>query len=247
MMNPTLAFLSVTNNKLTFAELLAYLRRQLRLQPLAMEALIEKVLVTGARETDLTIPEDELQKAANRWRRARGLDGAQQTQDALAANGLTPLDLQAMVESDLLISRFKQQLASTGLEQRFEEQKSRFARAQLTRLVSADEALARELLTQVHEGGDLLELAGRHELTVQGPALAYRFHLPAEQAEQIFGAEAGAVAGPFPGSGFSLVRIDEVLPAELDAVAAEVLGREAVDAWLAERLANLRIDWGSGE
>ena len=47
------------------------------------------------------------------------------------------------------------------------------------------------------------------------------------------------------GNGFSLVRIEEFLPAELDDVARTVLAGEAIEGWRADALRGLQVDFAA--
>ncbi len=67
--------------------------------------------------------------------------------------------------------------------------------------------------------------------------------LPADQAALLFGAAAGTVVGPLAGAGFSLMRVEEFLPAERDQTVNALLARAAVDEWLGARLRDLEINW----
>src|SRR5437016_2023103 len=79
-------------------DVLGLLHRRQQLKPLLWAALAEKVAITAARTAGLTIPDAELQQAADRFRYRHGLSTAEDTRRRLAGQFLTVEDWEAGLE-----------------------------------------------------------------------------------------------------------------------------------------------------
>src|SRR5262249_34180070 len=102
------------------AELLASLRQRGQLADLLRQALAEKVAVAAARDAGLTVPDAELQAAADDFRRRNGMHDAGGTHAWLAERGMGVPDLEAALERDLLIAKFQDHLFAHQGVARFE-------------------------------------------------------------------------------------------------------------------------------
>jgi putative peptide maturation system protein len=235
---------------LTLHGFLTGLRQGRQLRGLLQRAVVEHCVVTAARAAGLTISDEELQRAADLFRRSRGLHSAEQTRAWLAAEGLTLDDFEATLERDLLVARFRDHLTSRRLADHFAAGKERYRRARLRQIVAGSEGAARELLAQLQdEGRDFAELARAHSL--HGPSrlaggslgVVRLGALPPALAGPMSAARAGDVVGPLATEqGFVLVLVEELLSPELDDETAAAIRAELFDAWLAEQLRGATID-----
>jgi parvulin-like peptidyl-prolyl isomerase len=231
-------------------DLLVRLHRQRRLVPLLREAVAEEFLLLQVKQAGLTVSDEDLQQAADRFRHRHGLTGAEQTRQWLAREGRSVEDFEATLERDLLVAKFKQHLTQPRVAEHFAAHQGCYARAQLRQIVVASEELARELLAQItDEGRDFAELARAHSLhgssRQAGGSLGRvpRYALPAAAAEAVFAARAGAVVGPVAGEqGFHLFLVEAVEEPTLDETTAAVIRQELFDAWLKDQLKDMQID-----
>jgi parvulin-like peptidyl-prolyl isomerase len=246
----TMPIAAAGSTTLTLAEFLSALHRRQLLRPLLLEATVEKRLVEMARQAGLEISTEHLQQAVNRFRQQRGLRAVNQTDHWLAAQGLTLPDLETTLESDLLIVRLEERLTATPATDYFAANPDDFTRIRLRVLVVASEGEARELLSQLSDDGwAFADLARQHSLHLPsraaGGSLAplCRCELPPDVARAVASAAPGAVIGPLPGEkGFSLFLVEELLPADLNPPTMSLIRRHLFDAWLHERLAEVRLD-----
>jgi len=232
---------------LSLRDFLLRLRDRLQLQPLLREAVLEAVLLRQAGEAGLAVSTEQLQSAANAFRRRQGLHTAEQTNAWLAREGLSSMDLEAALERELLVARLREHVTAPRLAGHFAMHRDRYDRVRLDLIVVARADLARELLTQIREEGrDFAQLAREHSL--HGPSrdrggelgVLLRLHLP-PGAEAVFTAGEGEVIGPLAlPDGFHLFRVGASSAAELDGLTAELIRKEVFDAWLAERLGGAR-------
>jgi putative peptide maturation system protein len=215
-----------------------------RLLPLLGEAVVAEFVTAQARAAGLTVSAEELQAAADAFRRRAGLASAERTSAWLAGQRLAVVDLEDALERELLVAKFKDHLTCDRVAAHFAAHAADYASARLRLIVVAREDLARELLSQVREEGrDFADLAREHSQHPSRPAggdagTVLRRHLPRQLGDAVFAARAGAVVGPLPSpQGFQLTLVEATAPAELNEELAALIRQELFDAWLREQLA----------
>ena len=250
MFNLQSGTVSVNGTAVTIADILRSLHLRRRLVPLLREVAAESLVLSGAGQAGLAVSDDDLQQAADSFRRRQGLVKAEQMQKWLAREGLTLDDFEASLERDLLFARFRQHWTEPRLADHFKAHRDRYARAHLRQIVVASEGLARELLAEINDDGqDFADLARKHSL--HGPSrlaggsvgVVGRHALPRPLGDAVFAARPGQVVGPLPGpDGFRVVLVEDLLPPELDAETQAVVRSELFDGWLRDQLRDIRID-----
>jgi DNA-binding phage protein len=221
-----------------------------RLQPLLQDYLQDRLVVSAALAAGLTIVSEDVQLAADRFRQANHLSSAEDTHRWLADQQLSLADLEERLETELLITKFQQHLLDEQGEEYFQAHRAKYDRARLRRLVAPSEGAACEYLCRVtQEGASLAELARDHDVdpTARGLrgelGLVARWQMPIGVADAVFAAAPGAIVGPIATpQGFALYQVDEILPAKLDEATADRIREELFQAWVQQRLANIRID-----
>jgi parvulin-like peptidyl-prolyl isomerase len=210
-----------------------------------LEATGEHLACVAARAAGLTVADGELQKAADAFRQRQGLASAEQTNAWLARHHLSVLDLEDALERELLIDKFKDHLARDRLAAHFKAHEADYALARLRVILVAQQDLARELRTQIHEEGqDFAALAGAHSLHPSRAAggqlgLVMRRQLPPTVADAVFSAREGELVGPVAtAQGYQLVLVEGRAPPSLGPELAALIRQELFDAWLQERLAD---------
>jgi hypothetical protein len=193
--------------------LLTKLHRQGRLAPLIREALADQVVQEEARQAGLAVSTEELQKAADSFRRRHGLLSAADTQAWLNERGLSVDDFEAGLEEDLLAAKLRRQVSAAGLEVYFATHQADYERLRLGLLLVGRDDLAGELASQVRdEGRGLEDVAGEHGLAVARRRLA-RKDLAGPLAEALAPAQPGELVGPVATpAGFALLVLEERRP-----------------------------------
>jgi FKBP-type peptidyl-prolyl cis-trans isomerase (trigger factor) len=79
-------------------------------EPALREVVVRKITAEKARENGLKITNQKLQKAADAFRMIHGMNRASQTEAWLTGNGITLEALETYLETNLLISAFKDSL-----------------------------------------------------------------------------------------------------------------------------------------
>src|SRR5262249_24392417 len=187
--------------------------------------------------------------AADVCRKARGLHKASETQAWLAERRLGVEDFQALVERPLLRRKLAEHLTSGQVERYFAENRSQFDRARLSQILVGREGIASELLAQITEdGADFAALARKHSLDeTSAPAggslgVVDRKNLSPPDDAAGFGARPGDVVGPFKTpQGFHVIKVEEILPAQLDDKTTEAIRDRLFEDWLRQRQRLARV------
>ncbi len=236
---------SLPGVSLSLGQLLQTLHAQGRLRPLIVEALVGRLVQQQARQAGLSVTAEELQAAADSFRRAHGLHTATATRAWLDGQGLTVGDFETGLEERLLAAKLKHHQTAAQADESFAARRTDFERLQVAQVLVGSDDLARELASQVQdEGRNLEEVAREHGLPV-ARHLLFRKDLGGPLAEPLASARAGELVGPIATPrGFALVVVEERGPAELDGATRQALQDELFDAWLTGRMNQATIDLG---
>jgi putative peptide maturation system protein len=246
---PELIALVVNDETVTLPELLRH--AQLRGHLGFLQTIADLILIRqAAAQLGLEISDEELQAAADEFRAAHNLHKAADLLRWLAAQHLPLSAWEAGLEDDLLTEKLRAALTADKVELYFAQNKLAFEAATITRIVVAEESLAKELRAQIcEEEADFYALARAHSLdAATRPASGYvggvrRADLSATLEAAIFGAAAGAVVGPCKTeAGWELVKVEARPPAQLDAATRAQIEALLFAEWLAERRAKARLD-----
>jgi hypothetical protein len=216
-LNNTVAALGDT--RLTLADFLHWLKARGQLVPLVRAALADRVVQEMAQRADLSVTSEELQAAANAWRRRQGLSAVLDTHNWLAERGMSVDEFEAGLESLLLLTKLRRQVPASAVEARFAAEHAGYERLRLAELCLGREDLAQELASQVREEGRNLDtVAGEQRLqVVRGDC--YRKDVTGPLAEALASTAVGQLVGPVATPrGFVLVLLEECQPAVLDPI-----------------------------
>jgi hypothetical protein len=230
---------SLPGVSLSLGQLLQTLHAQGRLRPLVVEALAGRLVQQEARQVGLSVTAEDLQAAADAFRRTHGLHTATATRAWLDGQGLTVGDFEIGLEERLLAAKLKHYQTAAQADESFAARRMDFERMQVAQVLVGSDDLAREMASQVQdEGRDLEEVARAHGLPVVRHLL-FRKDLSGPLAFARAGELVGPVATP---KGFALVVVEERLPAELDGATRQRIQDELFDAWLGGRMNQATFD-----
>jgi parvulin-like peptidyl-prolyl isomerase len=243
MSTPDIVLASVAGTRLSLAGLLGWLHTHGRLGPLVREALAAQLIQQQARHAGLSATDEELQAAADAFRRRHGLHTAADTQAWLAARSLSVDDFEAALQQEVLAAKLRSHLTAVGVDGTFAAHPAGFERLRLAQVLVGREDLARELASQVHEEGrDLADVAreqGLHLVRVE----RFRKELNGPLATALESVGVGELVGPVgTPRGFALVLVEERRPAELDGATRQCIQDELFADWLAARLREANIN-----
>jgi hypothetical protein len=92
------------------AEVVDYMKITGAFTPALHKVVQRKITANAARKSKIKVSNAELQKAADAFRLANGLNKAKDTERWLKANGITLEALEDYLETNILINKFKDQL-----------------------------------------------------------------------------------------------------------------------------------------
>jgi putative peptide maturation system protein len=229
---------------LSFGEFLQSLKVSGNLSALLGPVVEGKLIASAAKKEGVSVKDDELQQAADDFRRGAGLHKAAETQRWLKQSRLTAADLESSLENVLLRQKLEEKLTQGRVEEHFARNRAQYDQAQLTHLVVAKEGLANELLSQIQEEGiEIADLALKHSLD-QGTrraggylGLVSRGDLRPAVASAVFSAQPGDVIGPLKTDrGYHLIKVEAIHRAELNQATAAAIRQELFSSWLQEQV-----------
>ncbi len=234
--------LTVAGQDVSLRDLLVYLRERRLLRSLLLGAAHDRLVQAAAREHGITVSDAELQRAADEFRSRHNLAGAADTRGWLESEGLSADDFEAGLERDLLRDKWRDHLTNRRLTDHFNAHRDAYTQLRLHNILVAREDLAHELQTQLQEGAEFAVLArahSRHASCATGGDLGVvlRAQLPTNTAAALATARAGDLVGPVATpAGFEFIKLEAVLPAELNPTTIAFIRRQLYDGWLQDNL-----------
>ena len=233
----------VPGSQLSLSGLLKRLRMLGRLRALALDALTDQLVQDEARQAGLSVTREELQFAADAFRRRHGLCAAADTHAWLSGQGMSVDDFKACLEHDLLAAKLRQHLTAGRVEGHFTAHQAGYERLRVAQLCVGREDLANELASQIRDDGrDLDAVAAEYKVRlVRGES--FRRDLASPLAEALVSAGPGQLVGPLVApQGFTLVLVEERQPPALDPATRQHIEDELFTAWVRERMREARLD-----
>jgi putative peptide maturation system protein len=215
-----------------------------------IEAAADGALIRQAATRDgITVSDGELQQAADQFRAARELHGAEETRSWLAARYLSFAEWESMLEAEVIGRKLRGALTEGEVERHFAVNRLAFDTAEVSQLVVRDEGVARELRAQiVEDGADFHALARQHSIDEAtrkaggylGPVK--RGALAAAAQAAVFGGREGEVVGPVKtDEGWKLIKVEALQPATLNEATREEIKSMLFHEWLAEQRSREQI------
>ncbi|MBI1918272.1 MAG: peptidylprolyl isomerase [Planctomycetes bacterium] len=246
---PSIVAVTVDDQPVSLRDVLHAWKVAGHLERLLEQAVQDRLIAEAARAEGVVVTDVELQTAADAFRKTRGLHKASDTEAWLAERRLGVEDFQTLVERPLLRRKLAEHLTRGQVERYFAENRSQFDRARLSQIVVGREGIASELMAQITEdGADFAALARKHSLdSASAPAggslgVVDRKKLSPSVEAAVFGARPGDVVGPFKtAQGFHVIKVEEILPAQLDDKTTEAIRDRLFEDWLRQRQRRARV------
>lgn len=202
----------------------------------------------SALKLGLKVSDAELQAGADAFRRSKGLNSADETENWLSSNHMSVYDLERAAADVVLETKLRQALTEADIDSYFDEHRSVYDVAACEVLRLSDEAAARDSRTLL-ESPEGFYAARTKVIRAErdrgrSPQLqvieGWRGAFPTELREVVFGASPGDVFGPVPTSGGWYVgMVDYLRPATLTAAVADDVSYVLFEAWLDEQQKNI--------
>lgn len=199
----------------------------------------------------------ELQDAMDRFRAAKKLFKVEDTLRWLERHGMTHEKLESYVTESAIVPKLRDRIAAGRVEEYFSLHSADFDIARVARLELAAESQARELAEQIRTGtqnflavAERLFLESTERSSRQAPLFATveRRQVESVLRNQLFSAASGELVGPVAvENGFALVRVLEIVPAQLDGHTRAAIKDILFENWLAEsrKVADIEWFWGN--
>jgi parvulin-like peptidyl-prolyl isomerase len=207
---------------------------------LAKEILIDQAI---AKDPDLSCNEEEVKIAVNQFVQKQQFKSEAEFDDWLQQNGLRRSQLAAIASRPLRIEKFKQKQWGDNLEVYFVERKSQLDRIIYSLIRTHDPGIAQELYFRIlDDGSTFSDLARKYsqgaEAQTGGLIGPVEMSIPHPQMTQILAtATPGEVKTPVKiGDWFVLLRLEKVIPAQLDEAMRQRLINEQFEAWLQQQI-----------
>jgi putative peptide maturation system protein len=240
---PDIIIGSLPGTELSLSDFLRRLRIDGRLRSLVLTALAEQMVDDEARLAGLSVSPEELQRAADDFRRGHGLCTSADTHAWLAQRGMSAADLNERLAHELLAARLRHHLLAGKVEGHFAAHQGGYERLRLAQVCVGRDDLAHELASQVREDGrELGAVALEHRVPLKRGEW-FRKDLASPLSDAVATATNGELIGPVATSeGFVLVLVEERQAAVLDNATRQYIETELFKAWVTERMREARIE-----
>lgn len=234
---------------------LAHVVRSLQLSgktQLLAELARDLIIQDAISKRGLTVSDEELQTAADNFRRDQKLERAVDTHNWLKDRGWSVEHLELHLERKLLHEKLLDEVASEeAVRQHFAEHRRAYDQAAIAHLVVSDRTVAEELLSQIEEDdADFEALVRQHSAdttTNQNGGrlgLSNRLSMSPLIESYVFAASEGEVIGPFgTKNGFHLIKVERLISGELDENVADAIRQDVFESWLDEQVAAANVEW----
>ncbi len=249
MTNSHMSTIDTPQIHLNGEDIFASLHRRGQLLPLFRGAAIEAIIDNAARNSGLTVSDQELQKASERLRRQLGLVSAEKTLEWLAEERLSVEQFERRVELDVMTEKFKDHLLARYGAQHYLTTADNWAPVKLRRVIVSSLNEARELYVQIQEeGADFEVLAGKYSLdpharqTRGDLGILLKNNLRLEIRDAIFSTKQGAITSPAHGpDGFEIFQVEEFPAPAFDAMTQAAIREELFRNFISLKLRDIKI------
>lgn len=237
---PTLA---IDHHPIGFKSVLRWLRSTGKLPVFLQELLSQTVIEQELQQhPDLLVEPVVLQQAIADFRQQNSLEDNQAFQHWLVDQGWDEAIFEQHVEFNLKLAALKATLAAPKLLEAFMEQKLWLDRVVLSRIVVESCDLAEELNVQIEEGASFEQLAQEYSLAEDAVTNGLMGVLHRADVHHWLGIDVyqlplqqvvGAIACE---QHWCLIRVEKLLPAQLDDAVKEYLQEQIFQQWLLKKI-----------
>jgi len=242
-------FLTIGEQIISLSQALRYLRTNGDLQPFILKIIRQHLLETELQtRNDLGIDSTIIEQTILDFRLENKLTDPDRLQEWLNVNGISYAEFHYQFAMRLKIEKLKAEVTAPKLEEYFSANKGLLDQVILSRIVVPDKDFALSLRSQIMEDSNRFEsLAREHSLTddrlvkgIMGPINLGQ--IPEQIRESVATATPGELIGPLEIDGrYTLVRVEQFLPAFLEGSLKQQLQEQLFDQWLQEKAQKMTI------
>lgn len=204
-----------------------------------------QVITETAKQLGIAPTDNEIQSAADKFRKVNQLESITATCQWLEANFISVEDFQEMINYQLIIDKLAQHLFSSRVESYFHQHSTTYMSAVIYEIIFPDRYTAIEIFYALEEGDlTFASVADRYitdvELKRRGGyrGEVSRQQLRPELAAAIFAATPPQVIEPIESTlGVHLIRVEEIRRPQLDDFLRDRIINEMFESWLLENIA----------
>lgn len=227
-------------NSATDADIIAYLRRSYKIAEIATLAERDALILDTCVKLNITISEQELQAAGDKFRSEYNLLGAKETMAWLSQQRISVENWSESIRVRLLEKKLKEQLFSEGLDTHYLNNRNSYKRAAISQILVSDLTTAMTIVRLLREENAsfcalALEYSKGRQSKENGGFLGIRFlaELMPEMLHSVSEAKEGEVLEPIATKlGYHIIKVEKWLPVELDESLREQLLESAFQLWL---------------
>ncbi len=211
-----------------------------------------KVTAKAALKRGIKVSTEEIQQAADDFRRCIGLHRARDTHAWMEKTGITEDEYESFISDHVSAGKMMDAIISEeSVESYFQLNSPKFDTVDVQHIVVESEEKANEIAALVSESPDSFdEFAGEYSLDSrtrdEGGRIAglRRDALPGDVDAMVFNAQPGEILGPFKIEDelFEIIRVTSIKPAKFDSYTKDNIARMIHDEWLEERLKEHKIE-----
>ena len=248
-MNPVL---QIDDEYISAEEFIGFLKLNNEFPDLMDKLIRNKITVHAAKKKGITVSREDMQQAADDYRRCFGLHRAKETQEWMDSIGITPEDFEAFIAEMVYRKKMNDAILSQeSVEEYFRLNAPLFDTADIRHIVVQSEAKAREIIALLEEEPERFEeFVLKYSLDDESKAIGgsltgiRRGMLPPEIEDRVFNGAENEIIGPYTLNGnqlYEIIRIITVHRASLNDTVREKISETVFENWLAQRFGEHRI------
>jgi PPIC-type PPIASE domain len=247
-MRDSVNVLEINNQIVAAAELIPLLTSYQMLPQLLREMIVDNAIAQW--EDSAIVPinftSEEINRVQTQFYQQQQITNAAQETAWLERHGMTKTQLTALTTRKLRIDKFQQATWGHKLESYFLQRKKHLDRVVYSMIRTPDAGIVQELYFRIQADEQSFgELAKTYSIGpevhtngIVGPVEMGTLH--PGLARQLVVSQSGQLWQPTPfGEYFVIIRVEKLLPAQLDAFMRQRLLRELFETWLQERIQEL--------
>lgn len=216
---------------------------------LTEKIIVREIIARACNSSGITVEPDELQQTVDAWRLTHQLDSIEATQLWLQKHHLSLEELGNLISTTILSSKLAQHLFGERVKPYFLDYQLDYMQAAMYEIVFDDEGIAMEISYAIDEGEiSFFEAA---TLSIQDTELAriggyrgriYRKGLKPEISAAVFAATPPQILKPIvTPSGVHLIKVEEIIQPQLDAVMYQKILSDLFDNWLLQQMKEFEV------
>jgi parvulin-like peptidyl-prolyl isomerase len=224
----------------TNGDIITYLRRSYKFAEIAAMAERDALVLSACEQLDITVSDEELQAAGDRFRTEHKLLGASETLAWLQQQRITVEDWSDGIRIALLTSKLKEHLFGDAIDADYISNRNDYQRVALSQILVSDLPTALKLANELRvENTSFCALAlsnsqGKKSQQNGGfTGISFVSELMPEIVQAITKANVSEIIGPIQTKlGYHIIRIEKWFPVELNESVREQILESFFKSWL---------------